>query len=99
MKSVCQGLDDLVYTCSYNILNKCFNRDTIHQINNGLLENMKHSLDTLKDKTGFDSNFCSIFENSFFENDQTDAFFHFNENGNNDVIGSFEKFTDGSNNI
>ena len=48
MKSVCQGLDDLVYTCSYNILNKCFNPDTIHQINNGLLENMKTSLDNLK---------------------------------------------------
>ena len=48
MKSVCQGLDDLVYTCSYDILNKCFNPDTIHQINNGLLDNMKTSLDNLK---------------------------------------------------
>ena len=50
MQSVCQGLDDLVYVCSHNILNKCFNLDTIHQINNGLLNNMKPTIDNLKVK-------------------------------------------------
>ena len=48
MNSVCRGLNDLIFTCSHNILNKCFNLDTIHNITNGLLENMKPSLDKLK---------------------------------------------------
>ena len=49
--------------------------------------------------TGFGSSFCSIFESSSFQNDQTSVNFHFNEDLNNDIIGSFEKFTDASNNL
>ena len=48
MKSLCQGLSDLVYVCSHDILNECFNFDTIQQINTEMLKNMKPSIENLK---------------------------------------------------
>ena len=48
MRSLCQGLSDLVYVCSHDILNECFNFDTIQQINTEMLKNMKPSIENLK---------------------------------------------------
>lgn len=50
MRSLCQGLSDLVYVCSHDILNECFNFDTIQQINTEMLKNMKPSIENLKVK-------------------------------------------------
>ena len=46
MNSLCQGLNDLVQVCSNVILTKCFNFDTIHQIDKEMLDSMKTSIDT-----------------------------------------------------
>ena len=48
MNALCQGLSNLVHTCSHDILNKCFNFDTIQEINTALLTNMRSSIENLK---------------------------------------------------
>ena len=53
MESLCEGLNDLVFVCSHNILNKCFNVDKIQEINVAMLNNMKPSIENLKVNSHF----------------------------------------------
>ena len=48
MRSLCRGLNDIVHFCSHGILNTCFDFQSIQRINEGLLKNMKPSIDKLK---------------------------------------------------